>query len=356
MPRVRASLVNLALLGAITVATVAATFCAPGFVAKDDAVHGRGPLPVSAETVKIKVAAGASGEGIARQMERAGVISDAGLFTTISGLMGLQSKLAAGEYEFSRGVPVVEAIRRLRTGVTVPAVTVTIPEGKRLEEVAAIFERLGMFTAADFIAAAQAADYTQPFLQQRPAGATLDGYLFPDTYFFEKKATARDVVQRLLTTFDERFTEELRAAAKAQGLELHQAVTIAAIVEREAQVAEERPIIAAVYLNRIKVGMPLQADPTVQYALSADPKSVESYGWWKRDLTLDDLKAPSPYNTYQNAGLPPGPIASPGLAALRAVAHPAAVKHLYFVAKGDGSHAFADTLDEHNRNVARYQR
>ena len=166
----------------------------------------------------------------------------------------------------------------------------------------------------------------------------------------------REVVERLLTTFEERFGADLRAAAQAQRLSVHQAVTLASIVEREAQVPDERPLIAAVFHNRLRAGMPLQADPTVQYALAADPASVAKHGWWKRDLTVDDLTIKSPYSTYANPGLPPGPIASPGLAALRAVAHPAPVKHLYFVAKGDGSHAFADTLDEHNRNVQKYQR
>jgi UPF0755 protein len=329
---------------------------APALVGGGGEVHGRGAAPVSDMITVITVAPGADGGTIARQLEREGVIGDAGLFRTLSGLMRLSNRLAAGEYEFTRGLPVTDVIQRLRIGVTVPAVTVTIPEGRRMEEVAALMERYGLVSAAAFMEAVNGGDYALPVVQERPGGATLEGYLFPDTYFFSRRATAREVVERLLRTFAERFDAELRAAVRAQGLTPHQAVTLASIVEREAQVAEERPLIAAVFLNRLRAGIPLQADPTVQYALASDADSVARYGWWKRELTVDDLKLVSPYSTYANAGLPPGPIASPGLASLRAVAHPAPVKYLYFVARGDGSHAFAETLEEHNRNVQRYQR
>lgn len=342
------------LLLVLVSAAVIATYRLPAIIARADEVRGRGPIPVQEATVQVQVPPGASGGAIGRQMERAGVIADGGLFATLTALMGLQGRLAAGTYEFGRGVPVADAIRRLRAGVTVPAVTVTIPEGRRLEEVAAILERQGVVGAADFLAAAHG-DYP-PAASVRPLGSTLEGYLFPDTYFFTKHTSGPEVVQRLVATFEERLSPELRAGIQAQGLTLHEAVTLASIVEREAQVPEERPLIAAAFLNRLRAGMPLQADPTVQYALASDAASVQRYGWWKRDLTLEDLQVDSPYNTYVRSGLPPGPICNPGLAALRAVAFPAPVKYLYFVAKGDGTHAFAETLEEHNRNVARYQR
>jgi UPF0755 protein len=132
-------------------------------------------------------------------------------------------------------------------------------------------------------------------------------------------------------------------------------ITLASIVEREAVVASERPLIAAVFLNRLRAGIPLQADPTVQYAIAADPASVATYGWWKKELTLDDLKVDHPYNTYVHAGLPPGPIASPGLDAVEAVVRPASTNYLFFVSRNDGTHVFAETLEEHERNVAQYQ-
>jgi UPF0755 protein len=351
----RAGLTSAVAAVTILVAAWLITERAPSLAAGSGEVRPTTPIASSGPSVTIKVPQGADGGAIARQLERAGVVSGGGMFGTLAGLMGVQNELAAGEYEFSPGLPASELIQRLRKGIVVPTVTVTIPEGRRLEEVAALFERQGLTTAAEFQAAAAATDYPQAAAQNRPQGATLEGYLFPDTYFFTKKITAHDIVERLVTTFEERFDQELRTAAQAQNLTVHQVATLASIVEREAQVSEERGLIAAVFINRLKAGIPLQADPTVQYAI-ADPASVGKNGWWKRDLTLDDLKVNSPYSTYANMGLPPGPIASAGLASLRAVAHPAPVKYLYFVAKGDGSHAFAETLDEHNRNVQKYQR
>lgn len=313
-------------------------------------------VAVSGETVSFTVKQGESPDTIAKKLERAGVIRSAEQFGVVAGLMGLEQQLAAGDYELTKGMPTSVVIDRLRRSVTQPEFVLTIPEGWRLEQVGEHLVKKGVTTPEEFQAALAATDYPAPFLAGRPPGATLEGYLFPDTYFFTVKVTARDIVNRLLTTFNEKFPPELQQQATAQGLSLHQAVTLASIVEREAQIATERPIIASVYLNRIKEGMPLQADPTTQYALANDPASVAKYGWWKRDLTLDDLKVQSPYNTYQVRGLPPGPIANPGAAALRAVAQPAQTNFLYFVSKNDGSHAFARTLEEHNRNVAQYQR
>lgn len=311
---------------------------------------------VSTEPVAFKVAEGESPALIAKRLERAGIIRSAEQFGVLAGLMGVEQQLKAGDYELTRGMPISVVLDRMRRSVTVPQFVLTIPEGWRWEQVAEHLEKKGIASAADFRAALAATDYTAPYLATRPAGASLEGYLFPDTYYFTVTATPRDIVARLLATFAEKFPPELQQQAMAQGLSLHQAVTLASIVEREAQVPAERPIIASVYLNRIKQGIPLQADPTTQYALAADPASVAKYGWWKRDLTLDDLKVNSPYNTYVVPGLPPGPIANPGAASLRSVAQPAATDYLYFVAKNDGSHAFARTLEEHNRNVAQYQR
>lgn len=313
------------------------------------------PVAVSTDRVTIKIAQGETPALIARKLEQAGVIGSAEHFSVLAGLMGVEKDLSAGDYDLSRGMPTAVVIDRLRQSATQPQYTLTIPEGWRLEQVGEHLQKKGVASAADFQAALAATDYDAPFLAGRPAGTSLEGYLFPDTYFFTQKATAHDIVARLLKTFGDRFPPEMQKQAQANGLSTHQAVTLASIVEREAQLPEERPIIASVYLNRIKENMLLQADPTVQYALAADPASVAKYGWWKRDLTEKDLKLASPYNTYLNRGLPPNPIASPGAAALKAVAQPAQTKYLFFVAKNDGSHAFAETLEEHNRNVAKYQ-
>jgi UPF0755 protein len=269
--------------------------------------------------------------------------------------MGVEGKMVAGSYEFDRGMPTLQVIGRLRAGITMP-LTVTVPEGLRSEEVALLMEREGIVSAEEFRAALASEKYDFGFLAERPPGAGLEGYLFPATYGFSRGVTAEEMVRRMLAAFDEQVTPELRQAAQNAGLTLHEAVTLASIIEREAVKAEERPVIAGVFLNRLRLGMPLDADPTVQYALANDSANVERFGFWKQGLTLEDLQVDSPYNTYVNGGLPPGPICNPGLASLEAVAHPAQTGYLYFVARDDGSHVFAETLEEHQRNVEEQER
>jgi UPF0755 protein len=159
----------------------------------------------------------------------------------------------------------------------------------------------------------------------------------------------------MLQAFQDNLTPDIKPAAEGMGLTLHEVVTLASIIEREAVVPEERPVMAQVFLSRLRQGIPLEADPTVQYAIAEDPSVVKEFGYWKQELTRADLEYDSPYNTYANEGLPPGPICSPRLESMAAVAHPAATSYLYFVAKGDGSHAFASTLQEHLENIQRYQ-
>jgi UPF0755 protein len=351
----RLSLAIIAGIIALAALTWTISSRAAAFAVPDEDVSAP-PVAVSKDAVKVNVQSGESPDAIGLKLERAGVIRSAAHFGVLAGLMGVAGNLQAGEYELTRGMPTTVVIDRLRQNVLLPQFVLTIPEGWRWEQVAEHLERKGIASAADFEAALNASDYNTPFLAERPSGVSLEGYLFPDTYFFTVNATAHDIVQRLLLTFDEKFPPELRARAAEHGLNLHQAVTLASIVEREAVAASERPIIASVYLNRLKEDMLLQADPTTQYALASDPESVAKHGWWKRDVLEDDLKLPHPYNTYVSRGLPPGPIASPGAASLRAVAEPEQTDYLFFVAKPDGSHAFARTLDEHNRNVQRYQR
>ena len=187
-----------------------------------------------------------------------------------------------------------------------------------------------------------------PFLQSIPDPPSLEGYLFPDTYNIDPEAAASEIVDQMLENFEVRVSTEIRDAFERQGLTLHQAVTLASIIEREAVVPEEQPVIASVFLNRLALGMNLDADPTVQYALG-----LTEGGWWKAELTVEDLEIDSPYNTYRYEGLPPGPIANPGLSALQAVAAPEDTPYLYFRALCDGSgrHAFATTFEEHLQNA-----
>ena len=233
-----------------------------------------------------------------------------------------------------------------------PAFQVTFIEGQRIEQNAAVVEQAGLANgAADYVTAAQNADSFRgnyAFLDSVPSGASLEGFLFPSTYNIGEGATATDVIHYQLSTFESQLSGELQAQADALDMSLYEVVTLASIVEREAAIPEERPIIAAVYLNRIEQGMPLQADPANQYGVGTPDE------WWPRlDTQLLEQSKTTPYDTYNKEGMPPGPIANPGFASLQAVLQPADVTYLYFVTTGDelGAHVFANTLDEHNANI-----
>ncbi len=310
--------------------------------------------PTSTEPIEVAVEPGQGPQEIGESLQDAGVIDSALQFRILVSLLGYDQMLQAGTYEFDPDTPTLQVVLRMRRGVISPHF-VTVVEGWRLEQIADAIDGQGSITRQEFLEAAQPALYDFPFLEDLPRRASLVGYLFPATYYFRRSDTARDVISQMLEAFDARFTPELRREAQDAGLSVHQLLTIASIVEREARVAEERPIIAQVFRTRLRRGIPLEADPTVQYALAADPQIVQQYDYWKQKLTQADLEVDSPYNTYRVTGLPPGPIASPGLDAITAVIRPADTNYLYFVAKPNGSHAFAETLEEHLENVKRYR-
>jgi UPF0755 protein len=310
------------------------------------------PTATPGESVIVSVQEGESAQEVGDKLEDRGVISSGLLFRVLVALEGYEDKLVAGDYEFDRGTPTLEVIERIRSGQTAPLV-VTIREGLRAEEIAELMESEKVISAEDFLEAIESW-YEFSFLYSKPYWADLEGYLFPDTYFFNRNKTAEEIVLEILENFDEHFDSELRLEANDAGLSVYSTLTLASIVEREAQVPEERPIIADVFLKRLRRGMPLEADPTVQYALGNDPESVAEYGYWKQELTQADLEVDSPYNTYRNAGLPRGPICNPGLDSIQAVIRPTQTDYLYFVARADGSHVFAETLEEHIRNVEQY--
>lgn len=311
------------------------------------------------EPVLIEVMSGDTAAAIATRLADAGVIDDASSFRLLARVTGAERRLEAGEYEFARGTSVLDALTRINAGLTAGRL-VAVPEGLRMEEVAALLERRGIVPARDFLGAA--ATYpgptapTAPLLSSRPPGLSLEGFLFPATYSFSRKATPAEIVDTMVKALDERLTPQLREEARQKGLSVYQVVTLASIVEREVVRPEEAPLIAGVFLNRLRLDMPLQADPTVQYSVAAPGAATAGGGLWKHDLTAQDLQSASPYNTYARKGLPPGPIASPGIDAILAVIRPASTDYLFFVARPDGSHVFATTFEEHERNVARYQR
>lgn len=303
--------------------------------------------------IQFTVKSGESLTDIALNLEKAKLISSADRFRYIARIQAGANDVRAGEYTLRPNMLSTEILATLRQGKGSNRFTAV--EGWRAVQIADQLELQGLATRKDFLAAAHG-EYQADFLASRPAGATLEGYLFPDTYSVLPGSTARDIVQRMLDNFSRQFTPERRAQAQRRGLTIHQVITLASIVEREAATPSERPIIASVFTNRMQRGMKLQSDPTVQFALAGLEPAVNSRGYWQSTITDLNLQMDSPYNTYRYAGWPPGPIANPGLAAIEAALNPAQTEYLYFVAKSDGTHAFAVTLREHNENVARYQR
>ncbi|MBS1252703.1 MAG: Endolytic murein transglycosylase [Anaerolineales bacterium] len=320
-------------------------------------VQGEGaqaPMSDDPTPVTFTILPGETATQIAQLLEAEGLIRDANLFKALLRVHGVDTRLEAGDYQLRRNMSMIEIMETLQTGRP-PTVFLTIPEGWRAGQIADWLASKELADADRFLELVQAGAGFEP--ESRPEGATsLEGYLFPDTYEFDSGATAADVIDRLLATFDARFTHEMRQQAEAHGLSIHEAVTLASIIEREAQIADERELISGVFHNRLEAGMHLNADPTVQYAFGYQASPGE---WWKRPLYLEDLEVESPYNTYVHIGLPPGPICNPGLAALQAAVDPADTEYYYFVANdiaGDGSHVFARTLEEHSANIDKYRR
>lgn len=292
----------------------------------------------------VDIPPGTSAVTIGTSLAEAGIVRDAETFRAALWLSGRARELKAGEYRFDRELSPLDVIDRLARGDVYKRL-ITFREGLIIPEMAKVFEEHGFGPAAEFERAARNAALIKDL---DPAARDLEGYLFPETYALPRGTTADELVAQMVGLFKRLYDDSLRSDAAQAGLTTRQVVTLASLVEKETARAEERPLVGAVYRNRMKLGMGMQADPTVIYAL-------QQAGRYNGNLTRDDLQFDSPYNTYRYAGLPPGPIASPGLASLVAAVRPAAVPHLYFVSRNDGSHVFADTLAEHNRNVQEWQ-
>jgi len=292
----------------------------------------------------VDIPTGSGSSSIGDRLVAGGVIRDRATYRLALWLSGEGRHLKAGEYRFDRAMTPFDVIDKLARG-DVYVIHLTLPEGLTIAEMARLFESHGFGPASAFVEAANNAALVRDF---DPAAKDLEGYLFPETYALPRKTDADKLIRMMAARFEHVFTPELRQAAASRQLSVRQAVTLASIVERETARAEERPLVAAVFVNRLKLRMPLQTDPTVIYAL-------QRAGAYTGNLHREDLAVDSPYNTYRYPGLPPGPIASPGRASLDAAVHPADADFLYFVSRNDGSHEFARTLDEHNRNVHKYQ-
>lgn len=318
------------------------------------------PGPPRAEAVIVEIPVGSGLLAIKEILAQAGVIRDDPRFVLLAKRMGAARRLKAGEYSFMPGLSPRAVLLELAAGRTIPR-AITLPEGVNLYQVADIIKAGGWGSREAFRELVADPGFVSGFGVQ---AATLEGYLFPDTYFFEKgtglRTVATAMVRRMIQVLDEEGAKGLggagspaeaeaggtEAKAVAPGLNRHQVLTLASVIEKETALAAERPLVAKVFLNRLRQGMKLQADPTVIYGLAK----------FDAPLTRDDLEAPTPYNTYTNRGLPLGPICNPGRTAIAAVLRPAADDYYYFVSQNDGSHHFSKTLEEHNQAVSRYRK
>lgn len=297
----------------------------------------------SGDTQRVEVRRGQRTATILQTLQNEGVLRDEWIPLVYMKILRGRDSLKAGIYQFDGPISAVDVIDKLVRGDVILD-TITIREGLDRFAIAKLFIDQGLGSEEEWTSATADAELIRDIA---PQAESLEGYLFPDTYKFDPGTPPRTIVRAMVDNFRRNWGDEI--AYITTGLDPHQTVTLASIIETEAQLAAERPIVASVYLNRVNRRMLLGADPTVIYALKLA-------GRWDGNIRKADLQIDSPYNTYRKPGLPPGPIANPGLASLRAAAAPAKTPYLYFVARNDGSHVFATNLAEHNANVEKYQR
>jgi UPF0755 protein len=305
---------------------------------------GEAMNPGDLTLVTITIPSGTSTTGIAEILKSENLIADSTLFQIRSKWEGNDGSYRAGEYELSAGMTMDEMMKIILSGRD-SITRFTIPEGYDLSKTTLTLEAKGLIDAAAFQQELTSGEFDYRFVEELPKGENrLEGFLFPETYEIFTNTDEHDIIDKMLSQFDKMFTEERYSRVEELGMDLYDVIILASIIEREAVVSLDRPIISGVFQNRLKIGMPLQSCATVQYIL----------GEQKPVLSEDDISIPNPYNTYLNTGLPPGPICSPGIESIDAVLWPAETDYLFFLAKGDGSHVFSITYDEHLRNKATY--
>lgn len=294
--------------------------------------------------IHIKVTAGMTTAEIAEQLASKGVISSSLKFRFISRVRGYDNQMKPGTYVFKFGMSDEEVFEEILNGSKY-LVKFTIPEGFTIKDIAERLYNLDLTDKEDFLTAAE---NFQPYdYMKRPENVlyAAEGFLFPETYSIESDYSIDEILEMMASEFNKRLTDEMRGKAKEMNLSIHDLITLASLVEKEVRYAEDRPIVAQIFLKRLELNMPLQSDATLQYLMDAP----------KEDVTISDTKIESPYNTYQNAGLPPGPVANPGIAAIEAVLNPADTDYLYFVADREGHNHYSNTYDEHLNLVAQYR-
>ncbi|RKD23945.1 hypothetical protein BEP19_05850 [Ammoniphilus oxalaticus] len=297
--------------------------------------------------VIIDIPQGSSSSQIASLLEEHHIIKNKQSFIVYLRQTGKGRQLQAGKYQFQPGESVDRVIDQLASGqVYVDSIDVTIPEGWTVKQIAGLLAEKGLVDEKKFLNEVNKGSFSYPFVKDIPKSLPyrLEGYLFPKTYQFQKELSEHEIIDRMLAQFDKEYNPAWSEQLNKHNFTIHEMVTLASIVEREVAVAKERPIVAGVYFNRIQQDIMLQADATVQYGL----------GEQKDRLTYKDLELDHPYNTYKHKGLPPGPIAAPGISALEAVVNPTSHEFLFYVTKKDGSgeHFFSKTYQEHLRNIA----
>jgi UPF0755 protein len=317
--------------------------------------------------VRFVVESGETATEVAGRLEEVGLVVDGEVFRRFMTYHGLDVSLEAGTYSLRPNMTMHEIAEALQYGGA-DTVIVTIPEGWRMEQTAWLVEEQGLMRGDDFLAYARTVQRDYSWQAEWPPDASAEGFLFPDTYELAAESTPAELVDLMLATFDARAVPEIESRLAGRmifdlelgdyrSMTVYDVITLASIVEREAVVDEERPIIASVYYNRLdpayveETALRLSSDPTIQYVKGFDP---ETGSWWNPMLPGEGQTIESPYNTFQVQGLPPGPICSPGLASILAVLNPSDTDYLYFHAIGDGSHVFASTLDEHLQNQEQY--
>jgi len=300
------------------------------------------PGPSHSQPIVVLIPPGGQLRTIVRDLVSEGVLTNGLAFSWWARLTKADRKIKSGEYEFTEPLSPLELLRRLTQGES-RRLIVTIPEGKTVKEIAAILADKGLGTAESFLCL-----NTDPAFLDRwglpPQG--MEGYLFPDTYYLSRFAMPEEILGKMIERFYRVFTPAMYRQAEGTNMSPHEVVTLASLVEKETGAAAERPLVSAVFHNRLKKGMLLQCDPTVIYG-------IENFNG---NLTRLHLRTPTPYNTYVIPGLPPGPIANPGLHSMLATLHPADRPYLYFVGKGDGTHEFSSDLASHNRAVQQFQK
>jgi UPF0755 protein len=298
------------------------------------------------EDVVVNIPHGSTVKKIAFILEEQGVIHGRRRFQILAKLNDAEHKIKWGEYHFALPMAPMQILHKITRGETI-AYAVTIPEGSTIFEVARLMQEAELCAAQAILNKATESSFVS---SMGITGDSLEGYLFPETYKFSKGTAPEIILRSMMRRFDKIFTQDMSRQAEEMGLTKKEVVILASMVEKEASLSSEKPIIAAVFLNRLQKGMRLACDPTVIYGIRLENPD------FRGRLRTKHLRQSTPYNTYLNVGLPPGPISNPGLESLKAVVHPAQADYLYFVSKNDGTHQFSKSLGEHNKAVAKYQK